>query len=152
MTSNVFSLWLRKITAPGALSEVDNDGFPARGDAQGRLWVRTSGDIRSTTILSGSTDGKPISVTTSYTTLHTVAAGATEQVWLWASNSSVLAQSLFVEWGVAGSDLRYTLLTLSTAPLVQGAALYHPTSALTIRAKLDAGTSCYVVGYTQRIT
>lgn len=54
------------------------------------------------TVLSGSTNGKPIAVvatTTPGTNLHTAGASGYERVWLWASNITAAPATLTVEWG-----------------------------------------------------
>jgi len=55
-------------------------------------------------LLSGSTDGQPISVTataTAGTLIHTAIAGSSsfDEVYLWVSNTSGSAVNLTIEWG-----------------------------------------------------
>lgn len=55
-------------------------------------------------VLSGSTNGRPISITataTPGTTLHTAISGSTsfDELFIWVSNTSASAVALTVEWG-----------------------------------------------------
>ena len=58
------------------------------------------------TLLSGSTNGRPILVVataTAVTTIHTAVSGTAslDEVWLYAHNSSAAAVKLTLEWGEA---------------------------------------------------
>lgn len=53
-------------------------------------------------VLSGSTNGKPIpvvAVATPGTNIHTAGATGYEEVFLWASNITAVAATLTIEWG-----------------------------------------------------
>lgn len=59
----------------------------------------------SGSVLSGSTNGRPIpvvAVATPGTLIHTVSAAQFEELFLWASNVTAVAATLTVEFGGAG--------------------------------------------------
>ena len=61
--------------------------------------------VYSGSVLSGSTNGRPIpvvAVATAGTLIHTVSAGQFEEVFLWASNVTAAAATLTVEFGGVG--------------------------------------------------
>jgi len=61
-------------------------------------------------LLSGSTSGMPISLTTNATsgavTIHTAVSGATDidEVWVWATNVNTTAETLTLEVGTTDED------------------------------------------------
>jgi len=110
-------------------------------------------------LLSGSTNGKPISVTdtsTPGTLIHTAAAGSTafDEVYLWVSNLSGSAVALTLEWGGA-TDAELLVKALSIPansdpiPVAVGQTL---NGALEVRAFAATTAVLNITGYANRIS
>ena len=105
--------------------------------------------------LSGSTDGRAISVVataTPGTTIHTADASAKDEIWLWATNTDPVAQKLTIEWGgvVIGDLIEFTV------PAEDGAFLIIPgwilSNSLVMAAFAATTVVINVAGYVNRIT
>jgi hypothetical protein len=74
--------------------------------------------VYSGSILSGSTNGRPIPVaatTTPGTAIHAAAASGYDEVFLWASNVTGTAATLTVEWGGTGDPADHLVKGYSIA-------------------------------------
>ena len=106
--------------------------------------------------LSGSTDGRMIKVVqtaTAGTTVHTAHATATDEIWLWAVNSTTGDLKLTIEYGgVASPDdlIEYTV------PAEDGLHLILPglilTNSLVVKAFAGTANVVLVGGYVNRAT
>lgn len=107
-------------------------------------------------ILSGSTNGRPISLTavaTPGTTLHTAHATALDEVWLWCCNTDASAtRKLTVELG--GVTSPGDLIEVGIAA-ESGLVLVVPglvlTGSVVIRAFAEVTAVLNVVGYANRV-
>lgn len=106
-------------------------------------------------VLSGSTDGKPILVTASSTpgtTIHDAHASATDEVWLWACNTSASDVKLTIENGgtTAGFLCEVTIPAESGyIPIFEGLIATNSTN---IDAFAGTGSVINIAGFVNRIT
>lgn len=113
-------------------------------------------------LLSGSTGGRPIKVAASGstgTTIHTTQAssGVTDEVWLYATNTSAVAVTLTVEYGGTSNPDDQIIVSI---PSKSGLSLVLPglvltgdgTTGRTIRAFAVSANVINIVGYVNRIS
>jgi hypothetical protein len=108
-------------------------------------------------LLSGSTDGKGIKVTSGSspgTLIHTAVSGTTpgtyDEVWLWAYNSDVSNVVLFVEFGESDMPRKITIpLQTGLVPVIPGLPLQN---GLTVRAYTSVNNVVKLDGFVNRIT
>jgi len=107
-------------------------------------------------ILSGSTNGRPISITqtaTAGTLIHTAHATATDEVWLWANNTSTSDVKLTIEFG--GVTDPGDLIEV-TIPAEDGLKMVIPglvlTGGLVVRAFAATTAVINISGYVNRIS
>ena len=112
-------------------------------------------------VLSGSTNGKPIKVTGTATgssvTVHTAVTGVeqTDQIFLWASNTSGTAATLTVEWGGTTDPdnllVKAYSIAANSAPVLvaQGIML---NGGLIVKAFAGTANVLNIVGYVHRHT
>jgi len=110
----------------------------------------------SKTILSGSTDGRPILVAATSspgTTIHTgsTTSATLHEVWLYASNSTGVQRTLTVQWGGTTSPNDSITLFL---PAQSGLTVVAPgllikgnATALIIRAFADSASQISITGF-----
>lgn len=107
-------------------------------------------------ILSGSTDGKGILVTsgsTPGTTIHTANATALDEIWIYAVNSGSSTTKLTIEWGeetAPSGNIEQSLLGESGLVLIIPGLLL--TNGLIIKAFADTTNSIIIHGFINRIT
>lgn len=111
-------------------------------------------------LLSGSTNGKPIKLTTLVTagapTIHTAVSGTSsfDEIYLWASNTSAAAATLTIEWGGTTSpdDLICALVSIPAnsppIPIVTGEVLNN---GLLVRAFAGTINVINITGFVNRI-
>lgn len=108
--------------------------------------------------LSGSTDGRPISVTATAspgTLVHTAVAGTTtgtyDEVWLWAANTSTTPTKLTIEFGGTSASDQIEV----TIGAEQGLTLVIPGLPLqngsVVRAFAATGSVISISGYVNAI-
>ena len=116
----------------------------------------------SKSILSGSTDGRPILVAQTAiatgTTIHTGPSVATsfDEIWLYAMNTSTASKKLTIGWGgvTDPNDLiEVTIAAESGLVLVAPGLLLkgNATTALIIKAAAADATSINIHGYVNKI-
>jgi len=111
--------------------------------------------VFSKVILSGSTDGRPVSVTQTATAgdlIHTADATAIDEVWLYAVNRHTADVVLTIELGgVSAGDLVTVTLTAGGGPVlvIPGTPM---TNSLVVRAFADTTAVVSVFGWVNRIT
>lgn len=106
--------------------------------------------------LSASTDGRNIKIAqtaTAGTLIHTAHASATDEVWLWASNTDSTDRKLTIEFGGVTSPDDLIEMTI---PAEGGPVLVIPgwplTNGLAVRAFAATANVVVVNGYVNRIT
>jgi len=108
-------------------------------------------------VLSGSTDGRPIKVAataTAGTLLHTAVnvAGATDEVWLWAINTSAATVTLTVEFGGVTSPDDHIVIELAprrgVVPVVPGVSIQ---TGVVVRAFASSANVINIVGNVNRV-
>ena len=111
--------------------------------------------VFSKVILSGSTDGRPVSVVATATAgdlVHTADATAIDEVWLYALNRHTGDVVLTIELGGAtAGDLITVTLTADGGPvlIVPGTPM---TNSLVVRAFADTTAVVSVFGWVNRIS
>jgi hypothetical protein len=115
-------------------------------------------------LLSGSTDGMPISVTgTSYAarvTIHTATAatgvaGETDEIYLWVNNTSTSAVTVTLQWGATDTDPFKVAKAFSIpassppVPLVTGLSLNN---AAVVSAFAGTANVLNITGHVNRVT
>ncbi len=112
--------------------------------------------VFSKQLLSGSTNGRSILVTQTATTgdtIHTAHATSTDEIWLWAFNSSAAGVKLTIEFGgtTAPNDtVEQTIGAESGFELViPGLPL---TNSLVVRAFAASANVVTINGYVNRVT
>lgn len=113
-------------------------------------------------LLSGSTGGRPIKVAASGstgTTIHTTQAssGVTDEVWLYANNTSAATVEMTIEYGGTSNPDDRIIVNI---PAKSGLSLVLPgiiltgdgTSGRTIRAFAGTANVINIVGYINRIS
>jgi len=112
-------------------------------------------------ILSGSTDGRGISIDDDATpgkTVHTGSATATtiDEVWLYAMNYDTTDRKLTIEWGgaTAGGDIIEQTITAESGLVlvVPGLILKGNATPLVIAAFAATTSAINIFGYVNRIT
>ena len=110
-------------------------------------------------VLSGSTNGKPIPVAataTPGTTIHTAVnvAGAFDEIYLWASNVTLVAATLTVEWGGTSDPGDHMVkaypIAASSAP-VPIALGQRIAGGLVIKAFSGTASALNITGYANRV-
>ena len=82
-------------------------------------------------VLSGSTDGLPIVIAATATTLHTAGANGYTKLYIWVSNVTAAVATLTVEWGAATDPAGYIVKAYSIPansapiPIIQGQVLQN---------------------------
>lgn len=115
--------------------------------------------VYSRVLLSGSTSGRPISVAdtaTPGTIIHTAVAGSTafDEVYIWASNVSAVAQVLTIEWGGVTDPVSHIVKGYSIAansppmPIAVGQCV---NGGVVIRAFSGNANTINVTGFVNRI-
>ncbi len=106
-------------------------------------------------LLSGSTDGRPIDVVataTPGTLIHTADATDTDEIWIYAVNTSGADRDLTIEFGgVTAADL-ITVKVESDAGLVLIVPGLPLTNSLVVRAFGSIASDMNIVGFVNRIT
>jgi hypothetical protein len=108
-------------------------------------------------VLTGSTDGKGIKITTTATagnTIHTADAAAKDEIFAFASNLDTVDRTVTVEWGGATDpdDLLVKALVVppkSMVALVPGLIL---TNSKVMKVFADAANKIIISGFVNRIT
>ena len=107
------------------------------------------------TNLSGSTNGRPISVTSvavTGATIHTTAS-QTDEVWLWGMSTATQSLRFVIEWGgtATGDTVNYDIPAAGAGPtlLVPGWLL---TASLVVRGYATQASIISVAGYVNRIS
>jgi hypothetical protein len=106
-------------------------------------------------VLSGSTDGKPIQITGtasgSANTLHIAHATGLDEIWLWANNVDAVSRDVTLEWG-GNTDAEK--LTFAIAP-GEGSFLIVPgwimTGSQVIKAFASVASKINFMGFINRI-
>jgi hypothetical protein len=109
--------------------------------------------------LSGSTDGKPIKITTTSTagdTIHTAVAGTTagtfDEVWLWAYNGHTADVVLTIEFGGATVPDQNIVVTIpfksGLIPVVPGLILQN---GMVVKAFATTANVVTLMGYVNAI-
>jgi hypothetical protein len=105
------------------------------------------------TVLSGSTNGRPIPVaatSTPGTLIHTAGASGFDEVWINVSNVTAGAQTLTVEWGGVSDPGDHLVKAYSVAansapiPVSLGLRL---AGGLSVRAFSSSGSTLNITGY-----
>ena len=108
-------------------------------------------------ILSGSTQGQPISVaatSTPGTTIHTTGVSATiiDEIWLYATNNDTVSRNLTIEYGSGNIELaipaKSGLSLVVTGLVLTGSGV----AGTVVRAFASAANQIRIVGYVNRIT
>lgn len=104
-------------------------------------------------VLSGSTDGRPINVTTTATpgqTIHT-SSSSVDSVSLWCGNTGSVTRELNVEWGEtgAGALIQMDVAANSTVQVTDGLRLGAST---TITAYESSGADLAIIGHVNRLS
>jgi len=106
--------------------------------------------------LSGGTDGKNVKVAataTAGTTIHTAHATATDEIWLWATNTDTTDRKLTIEYGGTTSpdDLIEVTIPAESGPIpvIPGWLL---TNSLVVRAFAASANVIVINGFVNRIT
>tara|TARA_R110000824_G_scaffold17134_11_gene69988 strand:+ start:2142 stop:2495 length:354 start_codon:yes stop_codon:yes gene_type:complete len=107
-------------------------------------------------LLSGSTNGMPISLTTSVTsgavTIHTAVSGTTDidEVWLWAVNIHTAAITLTLEVGTTDEDqhIKAVIQPNESVLVCPGLALQN---AKVIKGFASTANVCNIFGYANRL-
>lgn len=110
--------------------------------------------------LSGSTDGKPIKITTTATpgdTIHTAVSGTTpgtfDEIWLWAFNSHTAGVVLTIEFGGATAPDQNIVVTIpfksGLVPVVPGLILQN---AMVVKAFAASANVITLMGFVNSIT
>ena len=111
-------------------------------------------------ILSGSTDGKAIKITTTSTagdTIHTAVAGTTpgtyDEIWLWAYNGHTESVILTIEFGgasVPDQNIKITIASKSgLIPIVPGFLLQN---GMVVKAFAGTANVVTINGFVNSIT
>lgn len=101
-------------------------------------------------VLSGSTDGMPIVIAATATTVHTAGATGYDKVWLWASNVTAAVATLTVEWGAATDPAGYLIKAYSIPansapiPIATGQAIKN---SKVVKALSGTASAINVTGY-----
>lgn len=106
----------------------------------------------SAELLSGSTNGQPISVTATTSgganTVHAAHATSKDEIWLWAVNEDTVDRKLTVEFGNATELIEYTV------PAEDGLHLIVPgvrlSGSLVVKAFCDTTAVVALVGNVNR--
>lgn len=108
--------------------------------------------------LSGSATGVPIIVSANVspgTVIHLGAAGSYDEVYLFASNVTTSAATLYVQWGVTtdpgGMMVKNFSISANSAP-VPIAVGQRLNAAVTVLAFCTAASSINITGWVNRIT
>ena len=104
-------------------------------------------------ILSGSTDGRPVAVAQTATPgdlLHTADATATDEIWLYAVNTTGAVKTLTVEYGGAIAGDQIVVQISENAGLVLVIPGLVLTNSLVVRAFADAA-GINITGWVNRI-
>jgi len=109
-------------------------------------------------VLSGSTNGRPIpvaAVATPGTTIHTVSATQWEELFLWASNVTAAAATLTVEFGGVGDPGDHLVKAYSIAansgpiPIALGQRL---AGGVVVKAFSATGSAINITGYANLVS
>ena len=106
-------------------------------------------------VLSGSTNGQPISVTAVGATgniVHTTAS-QTDEIWLWAMNTATYTARLTVEWGgtATTNSIAYDIPAAGAGP-VQIVPGWSLTATLVARVYATVASVLTINGYVNRIS
>lgn len=110
--------------------------------------------------LSGSTDGKPVKITTTATagdTIHTAVAGTTagtfDEIWLFAYNGHTTSVTLTLEFGGATVPDQNIIVTLASKsgliPIVPGLILQN---GMVVKAFASSANLVTISGWVNAIT
>ena len=107
--------------------------------------------------LSGSTNGKPIKLTTTATTgdtIHTAVAGTSswDEIWIYATNNDSVSRNLTLEWGTttaADGNIRVAIPATSGLTLVIPGLLLQ--NGLVLTAFASAANVVLITGYAHNI-
>lgn len=107
--------------------------------------------------LSGSTDGKPVKITTTATagdTIHTADASALDEIWIWFSNVDTVDVNLTVEYGGV-TDPDHLIAKAVVIPAKSPPVLIVPgivlTNSLVVKAFASSANKLLATGYVNRI-
>lgn len=152
----VMALAVRRDTLSSTTS-ANNDYATLNVDGVGALWVREYGV--TTTVLSGSTRGRPIQITGtasgSANTIHTATttSGQLDRVYVWLTNTSTSAITVTIEFGTTGTanELNLIVPAKETVLAVDGAVLGGAATD-TIKAYASTGSVVNAFGRVERLT
>lgn len=125
-------------------------------DTDGYLFTKGKGDVVTTDILSGSTNGRPILVSASAspgTTLHTgtSTAGEVDKLYMWASNKSASPVTLKIQWGgTASSDEDWIFIPPEDKTIICDGALIK--GGLIVRAYATSANQIEITGRRERLS
>jgi hypothetical protein len=111
-------------------------------------------------ILSGSTDGRPVTVVATAstgTTIHTASTtpATLQEIWLYASNPDTASHLLTVQFGgttATSDDIKITLAAQTGLTLISpGLILKGNATALIVRAYADSASKVTLSGYVNEI-
>lgn len=140
----VFPAGVERDDVLSTLGVADGDWTELRVDDQGALWVR---DSLIKAILSGSTSGQPINVTTGpAATLHTVPASTIDCITLYASNPNTTNLTITLTWGTGGLSLVMFVPCLETVSLT----VSLPLEATEVVTAVVSVGNAHVVGFVER--
>lgn len=114
----------------------------------------------SKTILSGSTDGRPVLVAATSspgTTIHTGSSTAAtiQEIWLYASNPSGAQRTVTVQWGGTTSPNDHITFVLPAQSglvvVAPGLILKGNATPLVVRAFADSASQVNISGYINEI-
>ena len=113
-------------------------------------------------VLSGSTDGFPINVSSTSTSATVIHTGSTstnviDEVWLYAQNSNTVTVSCWMEWGGGASAsqlIKFDVFGQSGPECVIPGLIIQGRSATGISITMGASTSnvISILGFVNRIT
>lgn len=113
--------------------------------------------VFSGSVLSGSTNGKPIPVAASATpgtTIHTAGATGYDEVYLWASNVTAAAATLTIEWGGVSDPGDHLVKAYQIPPNslpVPIALGQRIAGSLVIKAFSGTGSAINISGYANQV-
>lgn len=106
--------------------------------------------------LSGSTDGKQISITATAsagTTIHTAHATNLDEIWLWATNTSAVPVKLTIEYGgTTTADLIEQFIQPESGLVLLVPGSSPLTNSLVVAAFADTTAVVNVQGFVNRIS
>lgn len=107
-------------------------------------------------LLSGSTDGRLIKITTTATpgdTIHTANSTSRDEIYLWAVNTDTVSRILTIEFGgVAAPDDTISITMAAGDGLIVAVPGLVLTNSLVVKAFADVANKVNVGGYVERVS